>query len=109
VSSPAWSPDGRRIAYVSGNALFLYGRRSQLGNFAPSKILVVSAEGGTPVEVAGGNALNLSPIWPPDSRRLLLGVDDLLRAAAVGERRVGGGPDGALTAAPVRVIHRSSP
>ena len=71
VSSPAWSPDARRIAYVSGNALFLYGRRSQLGNFAPSRILVVPAEGGTPVEVAGGNALNLSPVWLPDSRQLL--------------------------------------
>jgi eukaryotic-like serine/threonine-protein kinase len=71
VSTPAWSPDGRRIAYVAGNALFLYGRRSQLGNIAPSRIMLVPADGGTPVEVAGDNALNLSPLWLPDSRQLL--------------------------------------
>ena len=71
VYSPSWSPDGRRIAYVSGNAAYIYGRRSQLGNIAPSQILVIPAEGGTPVEVAGNKALNLSPVWLPDSRQLL--------------------------------------
>ena len=69
--SPSWSPDGRRIAYVSGNASYIYGRRSQLGNIAPSRILVIPAEGGMPVEVAGDKALNLSPVGLPDSRQLL--------------------------------------
>jgi TolB protein len=71
VYAPSWSPDGRWIAYVSGNPLFLYGPRSQLGNFAPSRIMVVPAAGGTTVEVAAGNSLNLSPVWLPTGRQLL--------------------------------------
>jgi eukaryotic-like serine/threonine-protein kinase len=68
---PAWSPDGKWIAFVSGNPSYLYGRRSQLGNIAPSAIMVVPAAGGTPVLVSGGTTLNLSPIWLRSSRELL--------------------------------------
>ncbi len=82
----AWSPDGRWIAYVAGNAQFLYGVRSQLGNLAPSAVRVVPAEGGTPVEVAGGPSLNLSPVWLPHGRALLFvssqdGGRDIYRVA----------------------------
>jgi Tol biopolymer transport system component len=71
VFAPSWSPDGRWIAYVSGNSLYVYGPRSQLGNLAPSAIFVIPAGGGTPVQVAGENSLNLSPIWLPAGRQLL--------------------------------------
>jgi len=83
---PAWSPDGQWIAFVSGNPAYLYGRRSQLGNIAPSAIMVVPAAGGAPVEVAGGTALNLSPIWLRSGRELLFvsnreGGRDIYRVA----------------------------
>ena len=89
---PSWSPDGRWIAYVSGNPLYLYGTRSQLGNLAPSAIMVVPAEGGTPVEVAGDQSLNLSPIWLPDGRELLFisnreGGRDIYRVALAASGR----------------------
>jgi eukaryotic-like serine/threonine-protein kinase len=71
VYAPAWSPDGHWIAYVAGNPMFLYGLRSQIGNIAPSAVMVVSAEGGTPVQVAGDQSQNLSPIWLPHGRELL--------------------------------------
>ncbi|HET9727281.1 MAG TPA: hypothetical protein VFP28_10230, partial [Gemmatimonadales bacterium] len=69
--APAWSPDGRWIAFVSGNPSYLFGRRSQLGNIAPSRIMLTPAGGGAPVELTGGTSLNLSPIWLPSSRELL--------------------------------------
>jgi len=42
LHSPAWSPDGRRIAYVVGNVGFV--TTATLGNIAASSIWVVSAE-----------------------------------------------------------------
>jgi len=100
VFAPSWSPDGRWVAYVAGNPLFLYGYRSQLGNLAPSAVMVVPAEGGTPVEVAGGLSLNLSPVWLPRGQELLFissrdGGRDIYRVAL--------GADGRAEAPPRRL------
>ena len=65
-----WSPDGRRLAFVSDNAWFVYGL-SNLGNLAPSSIFVVDAAGGDPVRITEGTHLNTSPAWTPDARALL--------------------------------------
>jgi serine/threonine-protein kinase len=97
VYSPAWSSDGRWIAYVSGNQLFLYGGTSQFGNIAPSRIMVVPAAGGPAVEVAGGHSLNLSPIWLPRGRGLLFisnrdGGGDVYRLALSSDGRPMGTP-----------------
>ena len=70
VHSSAWSPDGRWIAYVEGNMGFHFN-----GNSAPSRILVVPAEGGTPVAVTDSTSFNTSPIWIP-GRRALLFISD---------------------------------
>jgi Tol biopolymer transport system component len=64
--SPVWSPDGRWIAYVSGNPQY-----PSLGNLAPSSIWVVPAPGGAPVQVTEDRPLHTSPVWLPDSRGLL--------------------------------------
>ncbi len=68
--SLAWSPDGRFIALVSENPNFMFSGRT-LGNTAPSAIMVVPIEGGTPIDVTGRSELNMSPVWTADSRRLL--------------------------------------
>jgi serine/threonine-protein kinase len=70
LHSPAWSRDGKWIAYVEGNLAFHF-----VGNNAPSRILVVPAEGGTPVAVTDSTAFSTSPIWIP-GRRALLFVSD---------------------------------
>jgi TolB protein len=58
LHSLAWSPDGRRIAYVNGNAEWLAN-----GNVAESSIWVVDAADGEPQQVASATSLNTSPAW----------------------------------------------
>jgi len=65
-----WSPDGRRIAWVSDNAWFIYGR-TNLGNLAPSSVWLVEAKGGAPIRVTDVDHLNTSPVWTSDGRSLL--------------------------------------
>jgi Tol biopolymer transport system component len=64
--SLAWSPDGRRIAYVNGNSYW----RNTL-NVANASIWILDANGGDPVPVTDEMTMNVSPQWLPDSRHLL--------------------------------------
>ena len=64
--SPAWSSDGRWIAFVQGNPRFHTN-----GNLAPSAIAVVPAAGGTAVLVTDSASLNTSPVWVPERPALL--------------------------------------
>ncbi|RMD78491.1 MAG: Tol-Pal system beta propeller repeat protein TolB [Gammaproteobacteria bacterium] len=59
ILSPAWSPDGRRLAYVS----FEGGR---------SKVYVQELATGRREVVAAYPGLNSAPAWSPDGRRLAL-------------------------------------
>ena len=70
VHSPAWSADDEWIVYVEGNSGFHTN-----GNRASSAIMLVRANGGTPIAVTDPGALNTSPIWIP-GRRALLFVSD---------------------------------
>ncbi len=69
--SPAWSPDGKWIAYVSGNPQW-----PTIANLAPSSIWVAPAAGGTPVRITPDRPLHTSPVWMPDSRSLLYVSDE---------------------------------
>jgi TolB protein len=53
-ASPAWSPDGKQIAYVSDN--------SNRGNSA-NEIYVVDATGGTPRRITQNDVWDLEPDW----------------------------------------------
>ena len=66
VHSLAWSPDGKWIAYVSGNVQYL-----DSWNIATSTLWLVPASGGTPIQLTTGTAMDMSPAWAPDSRKLL--------------------------------------
>jgi serine/threonine-protein kinase len=101
LHSPAWSPDGEWIAYVSGNAEYVFA-----GNLAPSAVWVVRSTGGAPVRVTPDQPLNASPVWLPDSRRLLFvstreGGRDVYQATL--------GADGKPQGAPVRLTTGLNP
>ncbi|HEX5451961.1 MAG TPA: S9 family peptidase [Candidatus Limnocylindrales bacterium] len=53
LSDPQWSPDGTRLAYVRGTAIW-----------------AVDADGGRPTRVVDHPAGNTAPRWAPDGERL---------------------------------------
>jgi TolB protein len=59
ILSPAWSPDGSRLAYVS----------FETGN---SAIFVQDIIQGTGAKVSAKSGINSAPAWSPDGRRLAL-------------------------------------
>jgi TolB protein len=59
IMSPSWSPDGRRLAYVS------FERRR-------SEIYVQEVGTGSREAVASHDGINGAPAWSPDGRRLAL-------------------------------------
>jgi serine/threonine-protein kinase len=64
--SLSWSPDGRQIAYVNGNAAW---RNSD--NILSASIWVLNGDGGAPLRVTDDEHMDVSPQWLPDSRHLL--------------------------------------
>ncbi len=59
LMSPAWAPDGQRIAYVS----FENGH---------SEVFVQNLESGARVKVSGKKGINSAPAWSPNGRQLAL-------------------------------------
>jgi TolB protein len=97
LHSPAWSPDGKRIVYVSGNLEFLLWGAS-LGNLAGSSIWIIPASGGTPARVTDATHLNTSPVWSADGEHILF-VSSIGGARDIYSQRVNssGQPNGAAT------------
>jgi TolB protein len=58
-SEPAWSPDGKRIAYTSA------------GSNTPRAIYVMNADGTARRRLTFGRTGDGSPAWSPDGREIL--------------------------------------
>ncbi len=73
---PAWSPDGKQIAYVSD-------RGADPDLVWRADVTIIDADGGKPVRVSGGTErLFQHPAWSPDGKHI----------AAVGHRLEAGNP-----------------
>ncbi|CAN5710307.1 S9 family peptidase [soil metagenome] len=69
-SYPAWSPDGKSIAYLQGGPPNLIG-------YGVRHLTVVSADGGTPRVVTGALDRNVSsPQWTADGRHIRILIED---------------------------------
>jgi serine/threonine-protein kinase len=95
---PAWSPDGRWIAVTQGGTGFVYSGRF-LGDLSPARIVLVSSAGGEPIEVAGGNSLNIDPTWV--SARELMFVSNRDGARDIYRQQIS--RDGAPVSGPLRL------
>ncbi len=102
--SPAWSPDGRWLAYARGNADFVFSE-TLLGNIAPARLMLVPAAGGDPIPLTDGRTLAVSPAWA--DHRTLVYVQGHAAIRDVHSLRVSGRgrPDGA----PVRLTTGLNP
>jgi Tol biopolymer transport system component len=103
--SVAWSPDGKRIAYVAGNVEFLVWGGT-LGNLAASSIWIMPASGGDPVRITDENHLNTSPVWAADGEHVLF-VSSLGGARDIYSQRVKS--SGQADGAPVRLTTGLNP
>ncbi len=69
-SYPAWSPDGRSIAYVQGGPVELIG-------YGVRTLAVIPAAGGTPRILTSQLDRNVShPLWSPDGKMIRVVVED---------------------------------
>lgn len=108
----AWSPDGARLAVVSGNPSFVFGT-AVLGNIAPSAILVVNASSGASAALTDRAALNVSPVWAPGGRGLFFvsnrgGARDIWYQALDGGARPQGEPTRLTTGLQAHTIDLSA-
>jgi Tol biopolymer transport system component len=82
ASSPAWSPDGERVAFVAG-----------AGSGEKGQVFVVSSDGTGLRQVTTVGSLYVAPTWSPDGERLVFETFDhelhIVNADGTDERRLG--------------------
>lgn len=92
-SPPAWSPDGKSIAYLQGGPVNLF-------SYGVHTLAVIPATGGTPRILTATLDRNVAnPVWPGDGRTLRFRVEDD-GAERIAEVSVAGGPVRAVIGGP---------
>ena len=92
--SPAWSPDGTRIAFASA-------RHEHWDIELLSDLYIVDAQGGEPLRLTGGDGWYEAPAWSPDGSRIacrsLAGGFDVPRHGQIAVVDTATGKRGVLT------------
>jgi len=70
VSSPQWSPDGGRIAYVRSRAGFQESSFTDISEDRNTDIYIVSTDGGAPRLLTSNPGPDNNPQWSPDGREI---------------------------------------
>ena len=70
--SPSWSPDGKRIVFISDRDGHAHPRIP--GRFT-SEIYVMDADGGNPRRLTDNPARDYAPSWSPDGKRITFSSD----------------------------------
>jgi Tol biopolymer transport system component len=96
-SEPAYSPNGRLIAYVAPQHYPIAGNNKDRLNRQTGGVWVVPEQGGTPVLVADVKSQASYPVWSPDGAMIAF-------TAAGGVWVVPVSPGGNPTAAPVKFV-----
>jgi Tol biopolymer transport system component len=71
--SPAVSPDGSKVAYVTGSSSLNYGDR---------EIYVMNSDGSGAVRITNNSVINYGPSFSPDGRTICYGEDGKIMTAA---------------------------
>jgi serine/threonine-protein kinase len=103
MHSPAWSPDGKWIAFVQGDKQYI--NLSDLGNLAQNSIWLAPSGGGTAHRISDEKSMHASPAWVSD--RSLLFVADADGGRDVYQLTLS--RDGSPQGAPVRISTGLSP
>jgi serine/threonine protein kinase len=88
ASAPAWSPDGDSIAYLSSVYKRAGHKVSEKNEATPStRLLLISALGGPPREIASYEAYPRDMSWSVDGKSILVSTDDAVYAISVVDKQ----------------------
>jgi TolB protein len=93
AASPAWSPDGSKVAFISTSI-------ETINNRHPLQLFVADADGGNVRMIPRNPVSTFSPCWSADGASIAFATDRFLVMSNIFQIDLDGGNRGRLTAGP---------